>query len=85
MYVNWSIKTSNAPQLSYTIAVYDNQAHTGKPIATQEGTDPDARNVAIHVPNLPSEKKTYYLTLQLTDIFNQQSEIREIILEELKP
>lgn len=85
MYVNWSVKSSNAPQLSYTVALYDNQAHTGKPIATQEGTDPDARSIAIHVPNLSSEKKTYYLTLQLTDIFNQQSEIREIILEELKP
>jgi hypothetical protein len=85
MYVNWSVKAANAPQLSYAIAVYDNEAHSGSPIATKEGTDPDARSAAIPVTNLSSEKKTYYLTVKITDIFNQVSEVKDFTLEELKP
>jgi hypothetical protein len=85
MYVNWSIKATNAPQLSYTVAVYDNEAHSGSPIATKEGTDPDARSAAILVTNLSSEKKTYYLTVKITDIFNQVSTTKDFTLEELKP
>ncbi len=85
MYVNWSVNTAGAPQLSYDIKVYDNEAKSGTPVAVKRGTDPDTRSIAIPTPNLSSEKKTYYLVMQVTDIFNQQSAPRDFILEELQP
>ncbi|MBV4359911.1 DUF3472 domain-containing protein [Pinibacter aurantiacus] len=85
IYVNWSIEASGAPQLSYSIAVYDNRQKTGTSIVKKEGTDPDIRSVALAATNLSTTEKSYYVTLTLTDIFNQASKVKEFTLRDLKP
>jgi hypothetical protein len=49
------------------------------------GTDPDLSNIRINTKGLNLQYQNYYITLQITDIFGQVSEIKKTILEEKKP
>ncbi|MGZ3819202.1 MAG: hypothetical protein ACXVB6_01325, partial [Mucilaginibacter sp.] len=73
------------PQLSYEVQIFDNSSYAGKPLVSVKGTDPDLNSVSIAVKDLNLKNQDYYITLQITDIFGQQSPIKKAVLEEKKP
>lgn len=85
IYVNWSVKDNTSPQLSYQVALYDNYACRGQPIATAQGTNPDARQTLLQTNSLSTEKKTYFVLLTVKDIFNQSSKPKKFSLKDMKP
>ncbi len=85
IYVNWTITSNNIPQLGYQVALYDNSACTGTPLATISGTDPETTMAALQVKKLELKTQSYYVTIQVTDIFNQVSPIKQAELQDLKP
>lgn len=73
--INWSIDASKSPQLSYTINIYDNSSLTGTPVATAQVTRPEKRSETLTLAAaLPAG--TYYVALQVKDIFNQLSTVK---------
>ncbi len=85
IYVDWSIKNSAAPQLSYTIGLYDNASCSGDALAIANGIDPDVRTAILKTDKLDTTAKTYYILLTLKDIFNQSSAPEKFELKDLKP
>lgn len=85
LYVDWSLQPTSTPQLSYEIDLYDNRAMQGKPLAKISETDPDKTMASLQVENLHLQKQNYYISMRIKDIFNQQSEVRRIVLRDLKP
>jgi len=85
VYVDWSIKTSGAPQLSYVVELYDTNAPNAKPLATASGFGPEIRGAVLTLNTLSVEKKDYYVVLKVKDIFNQDVEPKQFVLSELKP
>jgi len=72
--VNWTMDQSKSPQLSYTINVYDNSSLTGTPVATKTVIRPEKRSETVALSStLPAG--TYYVTIQVTDIFNQPAAV----------
>lgn len=73
--INWTIDASKSPQLSYTINIYNNSGMTGTPVATAQVTRPEKRSETIALAtSLPAG--TYYVALQVKDIFNQSSIVK---------
>ena len=73
--VSWTTDATKSPQLSYTISVYDNGNLTGTPVATRTVIRPEKRADTVALSStLPSG--TYYVAIQVNDIFNQQSVLR---------
>ncbi|MGI8952599.1 MAG: DUF3472 domain-containing protein [Chitinophagaceae bacterium] len=85
IYVNWSIKKSAAPQLSYEINLFDDSTKTSKPLASVSGFGPEIREAIVTTKTLNLENKNYYIVLKLKDIFNQNAAPKEFVLSELKP
>ncbi|MGZ3751028.1 MAG: DUF3472 domain-containing protein [Mucilaginibacter sp.] len=85
IFVNWSVLQTATPQLSYEVQIFDNSSYAGKPLVSVKGTDPDLNSVSIAVKDLNLKNQDYYITLQITDIFGQQSPIKKAVLEEKKP
>lgn len=71
--VKWAMDESKSPQLSYTINVYDNKDFAGNPIATATEIRPQARSRSLSLAG--GINKTYYISLQVTDIFEQTSNV----------
>lgn len=85
VFVDWSLQSSSTPQLSYTITLYDNGEMNGKPLASISGTNPDKTMAALSVNGIQLQKQDYYITVQIKDIFDQESNIRTTVLQELHP
>lgn len=85
IYVNWSVKTTTAPQLSYEVALYDNRNFKGEPIAISKGTDPDTRSILLPVTTLSTATKTYYGRVIVKDIFNGESKPGKFELRDMRP
>ena len=85
IYVNWSINNSASPQLSYTVALYKDSSCQGNSLSVTNGIDPDLRTVILQTDKLDTDKRTYYVLLTLTDIFNQTSVPQKFALEDVKP
>ena len=85
VYVDWSITSSGAPQLSYTVELYDKKGGRTQPLASLAGYGPEVRSVDLSFPSLSVDKKDYYIVLKVTDIFGRDDAPKEIVLEELKP
>jgi len=83
--VDWSIQPTNTPQLTYEVKIFDNEACTGTPVASLNGTDPDVNKVNIPVNNLNLKNQDYYITSQVTDIFGQTAPLKKAVLEEKHP
>jgi hypothetical protein len=85
VHVDWSVAPEDMPQLSYKVALYNNAECTGTPLAAASGTDPDRTMVGLAVNGIELKNQNYYITLQLTDIFNQVSSVKIFELHDLKP
>lgn len=85
LYIDWNVLSSASPQLGYEIKVFDNEVLSGNPITEVKGTDPDLTHVRISTTGLNLQNQDYYITLRITDIFGQVSEIRKVTLEEKRP
>lgn len=85
VYVDWSLQPTSTPQLSYEIALYDNRAMTGKPLASITGTDPDKTIAALPVSDIQLQQQDYYISVRIRDIFDQESNWRKVVLQELHP
>ena len=85
VFVDWSIKASKAPQLSYTISVYDKTGGAGNLLGSASGFGPEVRNVELPVSGLSVEERDYYVVLKIKDIFGQEGTAKEFTLEGLKP
>ncbi len=83
--VDWTITRNDMPQLSYTVTLYDNPSYSGTPLATTSGTNPETTMTALSVQGIELQKQSYYITVQVKDIFGQSSELKKIILQDLKP
>ncbi len=80
MAISWDRDSTTLPQLSYTIALYDNASLSGAPLLT-DGYDysdvklynaPNASADTIDVSGLDLSKR-YYLALTVTDIFDNET------------
>lgn len=83
--VDWSLQPTSTPQLSYELSIYDNPQMTGKPLASVTAVDPDRTMGALYVPKAQLQKQDYYISVRIKDIFDQESEVRRVVLRELKP
>jgi hypothetical protein len=85
IFVNWSALPTSTPQLSYEVNIYEDSSYSGKPLATIRGTDPEQYSVGTTVSGMNLKKQNYYISLQITDIFGQLSDVKKTILEEKTP
>jgi hypothetical protein len=85
VHADWSVTTGDMPQLSYKVGLYNDAQCAGTPLATASGTDPDLTMVNLRVDGVELKKQNYYISLQLTDIFNQVSPVKIFELHDLKP
>ncbi len=85
VHVTWTITDEQMPQLGYKVALYNNAACTGTPLAESYGIDPQLTMVDLHVQGIELKNQNYYVTLQITDIFNQVSPVKIFELHDLRP
>ena len=85
IHVDWSVTKNDMPQLSYSVAVYNNRDCIGYPLAKASGIDPEITMAALKIDKLELKERNYYVTVQITDIFNQVSEVKHTVLSDLKP
>lgn len=71
--VSWQMQQSSSPQFKYDIAVYNNAALTGNPIARVTEVKPQA--VSASVAASLTAGMTYYVKLTITDIFDRSSSV----------
>lgn len=85
IHADWSVAPEDMPQLSYKVALYNNAQCTGEPLASAAGTDPDLTMVNLKVNGIELKNQNYYISLQLTDIFNQSAPVKIFELHDLRP
>lgn len=85
LFVDWSVLPTATPQLSYVVQVFSNSSYSGSPIAVVKGTHPDLTSVSFAVKDFNLKNQSYYISLQITDIFGQISPVKKVVLEEKKP
>ncbi len=69
--VNWQLDDTKSPQLSYEISVFNTSSLSDTPVAQLSGIHPEKRADTVSLRNLPGG--TYYLSMQVKDIFEQGS------------
>jgi hypothetical protein len=84
VHVNWSLRDSCAPQLSYELKIFDARGSQSVPIAAVSGWGPEVREKVLSVPGLLADKKEYLIVLTISDIFNQRSAPKVITMSRLK-
>ena len=85
IHVDWSMLPTATPQLSYKVAVYANEACTGTPLITAASTDPEIAMISLPVDGIELKTQDYYVTLQIKDIFEQETAVKKETLHDFKP
>jgi hypothetical protein len=85
VYIDWSIKKSYAPQLSYEVELFDTKDKQAKPLASVAGYGPEIHGVVLTLNELSISDRNYYVLLKVKDIFGQDAQPKELLLSELKP
>lgn len=85
IFIDWTVSRNDMPQLSYSVALYNDSTYSGNPLAQASGTDPETFMITLLTEGIELKKQSYYITIQIKDIFEQTSEVKKIVLQDLKP
>jgi hypothetical protein len=76
--VSWDLDETTAPQFSYQIKVFDNQAGRGTPLVTVSNRIPQATEATIDVSSLDLAGSQHYVQLQCVDILDRHSDAKMV-------